>query len=80
MKLKKLKKKKLFRKKPTKLSWPMSAKSDTQLPDFLHNEVGWIASKIIYLEITILALAELIEKMEQIKKNIRTWGCGTSRF
>ena len=23
---------------------------------------------------------ELIEKMEEIKKNIRTWGCGTSRF
>ena len=25
-------------------------------------------------------MVELIEKLEKIKKNIRTWGCGTSRF
>ena len=31
---------KIFRKKPTKLSWPMSAKSDTQLPGFIYNEIG----------------------------------------
>ena len=27
-----------------------------------------------------LEIVELIEKLEKIKKNIRTWGCGTSRF
>ena len=36
--------------------------------------------KTFPLEITILAAVELIEKMEEIKKNIRTWGCGASRF
>ena len=36
--------------------------------------------KTFPLEITILAIAELIERVEEIKKNIRTWGCGTSRF
>ena len=25
-------------------------------------------------------VGELIEKVEEIKKNIRTWGCGASRF
>ena len=40
----------------------------------------WIVSKIFHLEITILVVAELIEKVEEINKNIRTWGCGTSRF
>ena len=35
--------------------------------------------KTFPLEITILAVVELIEKLEEIKKNIRTWGCGTSR-
>ena len=40
----------------------------------------WITSKIFHLEITILAVAELIEKVEEIKTNTRTWGCGISRF
>ena len=40
----------------------------------------WIASKTFPLEITILSVVELIEKVEEIKKNIRTWGCGNSRF
>ena len=33
--------------------------------------------KTFPLEITILAVVELIEKLEEIKKNIRTWVCGT---
>ena len=36
--------------------------------------------KSFHLEITILAVAELIEEVEEIKKNMRTCGCGTSRF
>ena len=54
---------KIFRKKPTKLSWPMSAKSDTQLPGFIYNEIGifWIASS-----------GRVIEKVEEIKENIKT--------
>ena len=36
--------------------------------------------KTFPLVITILAAIELIEKMEEIKKNIRTWDCGTSRY
>ena len=28
----------------------------------------------------MLAVVELIEKVEEIKKNIKTWGCGTLRF
>ena len=36
--------------------------------------------KTFPLEITILAVAEPIEKVEEIKKNIRTWGCENSRF
>ena len=33
--------------------------------------------KTFPLVIIILAAIELIEKMEEIKKNIRTWDCGT---
>ena len=36
--------------------------------------------KAFPLEITILAVAELVQRVEEIKKNIRTWACGTSRF
>ena len=36
--------------------------------------------KTFPLEITILATVKLIEKVEEIKKNIRTWGCRTSCF
>ena len=36
--------------------------------------------KTFPLVIIILAAIELIEKMEEIKKNIRTWDCGTSRY
>ena len=36
--------------------------------------------KTFPLVILILAAIELIEKMEEIKKNIRTWDCGTSRY
>ena len=36
--------------------------------------------KTFPLVIAILAAIELIEKMEGIKKNIRTWDCGTSRY
>ena len=39
--------------------------------------VFWIASKNFWL---LLAIAELAEKEEEIRKNIRTWGCGTSHF
>ena len=35
---------------------------------------------MFHLEITILAVAVLTEKGEEIKKNIRTLGCGTSHF
>ena len=28
----------------------------------------------------MLAVAELIEKVEEINKNIRAWGCEASRF
>ena len=37
----------------------------------------WIASKNFWL---LLAIVELVEKEEEIRKNIRTWGCGTSHF
>ena len=60
----------------------MGAKSDIQLPGFIYNEIkSFFGSplKIFPLEITILAVVELIEKVEKIKKNIRTWGCGTLR-
>ena len=36
--------------------------------------------KTFPLEITILAAVKLIVKKEEIKKNIRTWGCRTSCF
>ena len=39
-----------------------------------------LSLKTFPLEMAILAVAELIEKVEEIEKNIRTWGCGTSRF
>ena len=61
----------------------MSAKSETQLPGFIYNETRIFfgsSLKIFPLEITILVVGELIEKVEEIKKNIRTWGCGASRF
>ena len=49
----------------------MSAKSDTFFGSLL---------KTFRYKITILAIVELVDKVEEIKKNIRTWGCGTSRF
>ena len=36
-----IKKKYYSEKKSTKLLWPISAKSDTQLPDFMYNKI-WI--------------------------------------
>ena len=56
----------------------MSAKSDTQLPNLIYNEIRkFFGSPIKTFPYEIV---ELIEKLEEIKKNIRTWGCGTSRF
>ena len=42
MKIKELKKWKKYysEKNHTKLSWPMSAKSDTKLPGFIYNEIS----------------------------------------
>ena len=56
----------------------MSAKSDTQLPGFIYNEI-----RIFFgspLKTFPLEVVELIEKLEEIKKNIKTWGCEASRF
>ena len=49
----------------------MSAKSDTKLPGFMHNEIRtfWITSKNLFSH----EIVELMEKLEEIKKNIRTW-------
>ena len=61
----------------------MSAKSDTQLPGFIYNEIRIffkLPLKTFPREITILVVVELVEKAEEIKKNIRPWGCGNSRF
>ena len=56
----------------------MSVKSHTQLPGFIYNEL-----RIFFgspLKAFPLKIMELIEKLEEIKKNIKTWGCGTSLF
>ena len=39
-----------------------------------------LSLKTSQLQITTLVVAKLIDKMEEINKNIRTWGCGTSHF
>ena len=59
----------------------MSAKSDTQLPSFIWNEmqIFWIASNNFSSSDHYIS-GRLIEKVEEIKKNIKTWVCGTSRF
>ena len=92
-------------KNPTKLSWPMRAKSDnfflfkkkkkhkitmthkchiwylvtrpymSRSKDFFGSSL-----KTFQLRITILVVGKLIDKVEEINKNIRTWGCGTSHF
>ena len=54
-----------------------------KLPGFIYNKILDFSGsplKTFPLEITILAVVEPIEKVEEIKKNIRTWGCGTSLF
>ena len=40
----------------------------------------WIASKNFSSWDHYISGEELIEKVEEIEKNIRTWGCGTSHF
>ena len=36
----------LFKKKKKKLPWPMSAKSDTQLPGFIYNEIRILLGRL----------------------------------
>ena len=60
-----------IRKHNTKLPWSMSAKSDTSLPGFMHNEMRiFFGSPLKTFPHEIM---ELIKKLEKIKKNIRTW-------
>ena len=92
-------------KNPTKLSWPMRAKSDNfflfkkkkkHKITMTHKCHMWYlvtmpymswskdffgsSLKTFQLRITILVVGKLIDKVEEINKNIRTWGCGTSHF
>ena len=60
--------------KNTKLAWPLSAKSDTQLPGFIYNEIRIFFGSL--LKTFPLETLELTEKLEWIKKNITTWGSG----
>ena len=64
------------RKKNTKLSLPISAKSDTY-HDLYITKQDFFGSP---LKTFPLEIVKLIEKLEKIKKNMRTWGCETSRF
>ena len=54
----------------------MSAKSDSYQA-YIQRNKEFIGSP---LKTFPLEIVELIEKLEKIKKNIRTWGYGTSRF
>ena len=75
-------------KKFPKLSWPKKNKIKKNIIQKKTHKIimthecqiwyfFWIASKNFWL---LSAIVELVEKEEEIRKNIRTWGCWTSHF